>query len=87
MEVEEKLDSKIEQMESNLRNVQADIAEINDKIVDELYKDIKTIAECHIDLSRTLNQNIVTNSEVRLLCIKMNMLETKLNNLEKRLSM
>ena len=89
------MESKMEGMESTIKNLddkvesyhddlKKDIARIDLKLENEIARDIRIIAEGHLDLSRTLHESIKKNAEYEMLSIRVSGLESKVAKLERK---
>ncbi len=75
------LDNKVESYHDDLKK---DIARIDLKLENEIERDIRIIAEGHLDLSRTLHDAIKKNAEYEMLSIRVSGLESKVDKLERK---
>ncbi len=75
------LDDKVESYHDDLKK---DIARIDLKLENEIARDIRIIAEGHLDLSRTLHDAIKKTAEYEMLSIRVSGLESKVAKLERK---
>ena len=83
----DQVDKRFDELENEVKETKADIAEINLRLENEISRNIQIIAEGHLDLSRNLHDAMTPSNEVEMLRIKVSLLESKINNLEKRMEM
>ena len=92
----EKLDLLLEMvsdLESDVGNLKSDVQDIKQKVTkieltleNEIRVNIKRVAEGHLDLSRNLHEAMKPNSEIEMLEIKVNMLESDVKELKHKIS-
>lgn len=78
-------------MTEETKSILEELKKLNDKVTDiqltlenETNKNIKIIAEGHLDLSRKLDEALKVDSEKELLLIRVNRLENELRRLKAR---
>ena len=78
-------------MTEETKAIMEELKKLNDKLTDvqltlenETNKNIKIIAEGHLDLSRKLDEALKVDSEKELLLIRVNRLENELRRLKTR---
>ena len=74
------------ELKQKVLNVENDVANIKLTLENEISVNIQRVAEGHLDLSRDLKDAIKTNSEVEMLAIKVNMLDTGMRELKHKIS-
>lgn len=84
---------KVDGMEEQISELNVKVDNLEGKIVsmkllmeNEIRPNIMRVAEGHLDLSRRLQETIKPNQEVEMLKIKVNILESNVHTLEKRIS-
>ena len=81
----EKLDlilSKVEKLDA----IETDIKDIKLTLENEIRVNIQRVAEGHLDLSRNLKEATKSNNEFEMLTIKVNILESEIRELKRRIS-
>ncbi|MBQ2276734.1 MAG: hypothetical protein U0L23_01930 [Lachnospiraceae bacterium] len=83
---------KLDLILSEIKNVKSDTQELKNKVTEiELHienvtdKNIQTVAEGHLDLSRKFDDVIKVENEKELLVIKVRILEDELRKIKERL--
>lgn len=92
----EKLDlllNKVIVIEADVKDVKQEVSEVKQEVTvikliidNELRVDIQRIAEGHLDLSRNLHDAMKPSNEPEMLTVKVNMLETKMEESKSRVS-
>lgn len=72
-------------IESLLEPIKQDIKSIQLTLENETNRNIKLIAEGHLDLSRKLNEALKVDSEKEMLLIRVNSLENELRRIKERI--
>lgn len=72
-------------IESLLDPIKQDIKSIQLTLENETNRNIKLIAEGHLDLSRKLNEALKVDSEKEMLLIRVNSLENELRRIKERI--
>lgn len=72
-------------IESLLEPIKKDIKSIQLTLENETNRNIKLIAEGHLDLSRKLNEALKIDTEKELLLIRVNTLENELRKIKERI--
>lgn len=72
-------------IESMLEPIKRDIRSIQLTLENETNRNIKIIAEGHIDLSRKLDDALKVDSEKEMLLIRVNILENELRRIKERI--
>ncbi len=78
------MEGKMNSLEERLISVESDVKGIKIKIENELSNNIRLIAEGHLDLSRELHDVLRSANSLEMLSIKVNVLESKVRELERR---
>lgn len=78
----DKLDLILEKLE----NMDYDIKSIKLTLENEVRTNIMRVAEGHLDLSRNLKEAIKSNNEFEMLTIKVNILESEVEELKRKIS-
>ena len=73
------MDEKIDAMNTELRYVRV-------RLENEIAENIKRVAEGHMDLSRNLHEAMKPQTEIEMLVIRVNSLETKVRDLQQKVS-
>ena len=73
------MDEKIDAMNTELRYVRV-------RLKNEIAENIKRVAEGHMDLSRNLHEAMKPQTEIEMLVIRVNSLETKVRDLQHKVS-
>ena len=73
------MDEKIDAMNTELRYVRV-------RLENEIAENIKRVAEGHMDLSRNLYEAMKPQTEIEMLVIRVNSLETKVRDLQHKVS-
>jgi len=73
------MDEKIDAMNTELRYVRV-------RLENEIAENIKRVAEGHMDLSRNLHEAMKPQTEIEMLVIRVNSLETKVRDLQHKVS-
>lgn len=84
----EKLDKLLKLIENNnnrLSNIENEINDINLTLENETNRNIKLIAEGHLDLSRKLDNALQVENEKEMLLIRVNILENELRKIKTKL--
>ncbi len=72
-------------IESMLEPIKRDIKSIQLTLENETNRNIKLIAEGHLDLSRKLNEALKVDNEKEMLLIRVNTLENELRRIKERI--
>ena len=73
------MDTRLDALYTGLRNVRL-------KLENEIAENIKRVAEGHMDLSRNLHEAMKPQTEIEMLVIRVNSLETKVRDLQQKVS-
>jgi archaellum component FlaC len=80
----EEIESRLDKMEVRLEKVENDVHDTKLILENEIRINIQRLAEGHFDLSRILHDAMQPSNEVEKLAIKVNMLETDVNELKRK---
>ena len=75
----EAVEARLDALDTGLRNVRL-------KLENEIAENIKRVAEGHMDLSRNLHEAMKPQTEIEMLVIRVNSLETKVRDLQQKVS-
>ena len=76
---------ELKAIESMLEPIKRDIRSIQLTLENETNRNIKLIAEGHLDLSRKLNEGLKIDNEKEMLLIRVNTLENELRKVKERI--
>ncbi|MDY4516530.1 MAG: hypothetical protein ACI4EM_08150 [Hominisplanchenecus sp.] len=76
----------LQEIKNLLEPIQNDIKDIQLTLENETNRNIKLIAEGHLDLSRKLDEALKTDTEKEMLLIRVNTLENELRRIKQRIS-
>ena len=80
------MDEKINSMDERISVMDADVKSVKLTIENEIRTNIMRVAEGHLDLSRSLKEAVKSNNEFEMLTIKVNMLESDVRELKRKIS-
>lgn len=80
------LDTNVTSLNSRMDNLAQDVNNIKLTLENEIRPNIMRVAEGHLDLSRNLQAAMKPNNEVEMLSIKVGILETRVTDLEQKIS-
>ncbi len=80
------VDKHLDEMDKRLEGVETDVRAIKLQLENEISRNIKIIAEGHLDLSRNLHEAMKPNNTLEMLQVQVNMLESKVRELERKAS-
>lgn len=75
----------IQNMKTDIQDIQKHTTNIELTLENETNRNIKAIAEGHLDLSRKLNEALKVGNEKEMLLIRVNILENELRKVKDRL--
>lgn len=81
----DKMDSRLDKMDSRLDKVDSKVTEVQMTLENETNKEIRIIAEGHLDLSRKLDDALKVESEKELLLLRVTRLENELRRLKQKI--
>ena len=80
------METKIATMETKIATMEQDITGIKIKLENEIEKNIRFIAEGHLDLSRALHEATKPQSVIEMMQVQISILESKVRDLEQKVS-
>lgn len=80
------MNKQIEEMKTDVQNVKNEIREISLTLETETNRNIKIIAEGHIDLSRKLDKALTVENEKEMALIRINMMENEIRRIKEKLA-
>lgn len=80
------IDTRLDNIDVRLNAVETDVKDIKLTLENEIRVNIQRVAEGHLDLARNLHDAMKPNNEVEILAIKVRMLETKVQELDQKIS-
>lgn len=78
------LQTNIKDLQTNVKDLQTNVKDLQVSLENETNRNIKLIAEGHLDLTRKLNEVLRINAEQEMLPIRMNTLENEVRKLKER---
>ena len=82
----EGMESRMEGMESRMDTMESEILNVKLTLENEISPNVKIIAEGHLDLSRNLHEAMKPSNALELLMVQVNILESKVRDLEQKIS-
>lgn len=79
------LESKVNSLESETALLSSKVTSIEMTLENETNRNIKIIAEGHLDLSRKLDNALKTDNEKEMLLIRINILENEIRKIKEKL--
>ena len=79
------MESRMDQMEAKLNQVESDVREMKLTIENEICVNIQRVAEGHLDLSRNLHEAMKVETEKEMLSIRVNVLESEMRRVKEHL--
>ena len=76
---------RLDKMDSRLDKVEAKVTEVQMTLENETNKEIRIIAEGHLDLSRKLDDSLKVENEKEMLVMRVNILENELRRIREKL--
>ena len=83
--METKMDSmetKMDSMETRMDSLETEMTDVKLTIENEISRNMKIIAEGHLDLSRNLHDAMKPNNALEMVMVQVNILESKVRDLE-----
>ena len=80
------MDKRIDKLEEHISSIDTDVKSVKVILENEVRENIMRVAEGHLDLSRNLKDAIKSNNEFEILTVKVNMLESDVNELKRKIS-
>lgn len=81
----DKVEAKLDNMEARLDKVEAKVTEVQMTLENETNKNISIIAEGHLDLSRKLDDALKVENEKEMLLIRVTRLENEIRRIKQRI--
>ena len=81
----DKIDSRLDQMDSRLNKLESKVTEVQMTLENETNKEIRIIAEGHLDLSRKLDDALKVENEKEMLLLRVTRLENELRRLKQKI--
>ena len=81
----DKMDSRLDQMDSRLNKLESKVTEVQMTLENETNKEIRIIAEGHLDLSRKLDDALKVENEKEMLLLRVTRLENELRRLKQKI--
>ena len=81
----DKVDSRLDKMDSRLDKVESKVTEVQMTLENETNKEIRIIAEGHLDLSRKLDDALKVENEKEMLLLRVNRLENEIRRIKQRI--
>lgn len=81
----DKVDSRLDKMDSRLDKVDSKVTEVQMTLENETNKEIRIIAEGHLDLSRKLDEALKVENEKEMLLLRVTILENELRRLKAKI--
>ena len=76
---------RLDKMDSRLDKVEAKVTEVQMTLENETKKEIRIIAEGHLDLSRKLDDSLKVENEKEMLLLRVNRLENEIRRIKQRI--
>ena len=76
---------RLDKMDSRLDKVEAKVTEVQMTLENETNKEIRIIAEGHLDLSRKLDDSLKVENEKEMLLLRVNRLENEIRRIKQRI--
>lgn len=80
------MDNRLDNMDNRLEVVETDLRSVKLQLENEISRNIKIVAEGHLDLSRNLYEAMKPSNTMEMLQVQVNMLESKVRDLERKIS-
>ncbi len=81
----DKMDSRLDKVDSRLDKVESKVTEVQMTLENETNKEIRIIAEGHLDLSRKLDDSLKVENEKEMLLLRVNRLENEIRRIKQRI--
>ena len=78
------IDKRLDGVDKRLDSVETDIRSMKLQLENEISRNIKIVAEGHLDLSRNLHEAMKPSNTLEMLQVQVNMLESKVRELERK---
>ena len=76
---------RLDKMDSRLDKVEAKVTEVQMTLENETNKEIRIIAEGHLDLSRKLDDSLKVENEKEMLLLRVDRLENEIRRIKQRI--
>ena len=76
---------RLDKMDSRLDKVEAKVTKVQMTLENETNKEIRIIAEGHLDLSRKLDDSLKVENEKEMLLLRVNRLENEIRRIKQRI--
>ena len=80
------MDARLDTMDEKIDAMNTDMRYVRLRLENEIAENIKRVAEGHMDLSRNLHEAMKPQTEIEMLVIRVNSLETKVRDLQQKVS-
>lgn len=80
------INNQIAEMKTDIQKMKNEIREISLTLENETNRNIKIIAEGHLDLSRKLDKALTVENEKEMALIRINMMENELRRIKEKLA-
>lgn len=77
---------QISEMKTDIQNLKSETREISLTLENETNRNIKIIAEGHLDLSRKLDKALTVENEKEMALIRINMMESEIRRIKEKLA-
>lgn len=82
----EDINNQISEMKTDIQNLKSETREISLTLENETNRNIKIIAEGHLDLSRKLDKALTVENEKEMALIRINMMESEIRIIKEKLA-
>lgn len=82
----EDINNQISEMKTDIQNLKSETREISLTLENETNRNIKIIAEGHLDLSRKLDKALTVENEKEMALIRINMMESEIIRIKEKLA-
>ena len=82
----EDINNQISEMKTDIQNLKSETREISLTLENETNRNIKIIAEGHLDLSRKLDKALTVENEKEMPLIRINMMESEIRRIKEKLA-
>lgn len=80
------VDARLDGMDEKMDAMNTELRYVRLRMEKEIAENIKRVAEGHMDLSRNLHEAMKPQTEIKMLVIRVNSLETKVRDLQQKVS-
>ena len=80
------MNNQISEMKTDIQNLKSETREISLTLENETNRNIKIIAEGHLDLSRKLDKALTVENEKEMALIRINMMESEIRRIKEKLA-